>query len=354
MRPMSATEVRRRSRLVTAATLALALAASLLAARPVGAATGDQMLPNLKATPAKTFSVTSETLPGASTPSTLLRFTTFSWNAGTGPLELFAGTIDSSNQKQDVWQRIFLEGGGSVERLAGSFTWDGPHNHFHFDDYASYTLQPADASGAASRIGAKRTFCVMDTNAQDLTLPGAPRNGYYTTCGSSYQGMSVGWGDQYSASLSGQWVDVTGLPNGDYRLTIEIDPLNHLSESTRTDNTSCVLLRLSVTNRTVTVLNPNSCEPALAVSSLDPTSMKVGTSTTVTIAGTALTSGLAVSFANGNGPTPTVSNVTWVSSTQMTATVTVTASRKKAKVTDPVWDLRVGTATLANALTVSP
>ncbi|MFM8944646.1 MAG: lysyl oxidase family protein [Actinomycetota bacterium] len=334
-----------RFRAVTAASLALALGATLLAARPVEAATGDQMLPNLKATPATNIAFGS---------GTDLRFSTLSWNAGTGPLELRAGAIDTGTGKQDVWQRIYLEGGGSTDRLAGTFVWHVAHNHFHFEDYARYTLQPVNAPGASSLYGQKTTFCVMDTTAKNLSLPGAPNASTYSSCGNTYQGMSVGWGDMYGSSLTGQSIDMAGMPNGDYRLSIEVDPLNHLSEATRTDNSSCVLLRISVTARTVTVLNPNSCDPPASVTSMTPSSVAVNGSINVTITGTSLTSGLAVSFANGNGPAPTVSNVVYVDATTITATVTVAPSRKKTRVTDPVWDLRVGTATLLNALTVTP
>ena len=43
-------------------------------------------------------------------------------------------------------------------------------------------------------------------------------------------GLSVGWGDQYSASTNFQWIDITGLPNGRYRLTATADPSHLVSE----------------------------------------------------------------------------------------------------------------------------
>ena len=50
--------------------------------------------------------------------------------------------------------------------------------------------------------------------------------------------MSVGWGDKCSYYLDGQWVDVTdlvqsnadGAKNGDYVLTIEVDPFGRVVE----------------------------------------------------------------------------------------------------------------------------
>lgn len=343
-----------RSRIV-AASVGLLVAASwavgitgLSSAGRAEAAIGDQMLPNLKALPARDVAIAVDSL-GA----TQLRFSTTSWNAGTGPLTLVAGTTDSTTNSQDVWQWVKLEGGGDAKRLAGTFTWHPSHNHFHFEGYALYTLQPAAAPGASGRTGQKTTFCVMDTNRIDGTLPGSPTSGFYSTCGSSTQGMSVGWGDRYGSTLSGQSIDITGMADGDYKLFIDVDPQNRLTEASEADNRSCVLLRIGVAARTVQVLNANGCdapvEPTLA--SIAPAQVRIGNSVSVTISGTGFTAGIAVSFANGNGAAPSLRNVVVVDGSTITATVSV--GRKKAG-TDPVWDLRVGSATLTNALTVLP
>ena len=83
-------------------------------------------------------------------------------------------------------------------------------------------------------------------------LPGAPKQAVYNTCGASVQGMSVGWGDTYGYQLVGQEIDIIGLPNGDYRLRIELDPKNKLVETNETDNVSTIDIRLS--NGTVNVI----------------------------------------------------------------------------------------------------
>ena len=330
-----------RHRLATGLAAALVALAVLSPAWRVRAAVGDQMLPNLRATPATDIAFGT----GAQ-----LRFSTLSWNAGTGPLELRAGATYADGT-QDVWQWIALEGGGWTQRLAGRFVWHADHSHFHFEGYALYTLQPVDAAGGSARTGQKTTFCVMDTNRVDGSLAGSPTSGFYTTCGNVKQGMSVGWGDRYGSTLSGQSIDMTGMADGDYRLSIEIDPQHKLSEADRTDNVSCVLLRIRVSARTVQVLNPSTCDGITAptLASLSPGSTRLGTSVPVTITGTGFTSGVSVSFANGNGAAPTLKNVVVVNDTTITATVSV--PRKKMG-TDPVWDLRVGSATLPNAFTV--
>ena len=205
-------------------------------------------LPNLTPFPAKDIRIVVGT-DGRS----YLRFSTVSWNKGWGPLELIADVVDTANGKQKVFQRIYSSDGTFQDVLAGWFLWDGAHSHFHFDDYALYTLQLASAPGASDRTSAKTTFCVMDTTRVDMKLPGASKRAIYRTCNATKQGMSVGWGDQYGYQLAGQAIDITGLLNGDYNLKIEIDPKDRLVELDRSDNISNVLLRLN--NGTVTLIN---------------------------------------------------------------------------------------------------
>jgi hypothetical protein len=67
----------------------------------------------------------------------------------------------------------------------------------------------------------------------------------YTTCGTAEQGLSVGWGDTYPYYLAGQSIDVTGLPDGEYTLTIEADPKERIFESNEGDNTNSIVVQLS-------------------------------------------------------------------------------------------------------------
>jgi hypothetical protein len=72
------------------------------------------------------------------------------------------------------------------------------------------------------------------------------------------QGLSVGWGDIYANNLFGQSIELTGLPNGYYKLFIEVDPKNQIFETNETDNLSCTLLYVDVINSNVTV-DPAGC-----------------------------------------------------------------------------------------------
>lgn len=305
------------------------------------AAQAVDLVPNIEALPA--FSI------GLDSTGSRLLFSTETWNSGAGPLELRAGSGSSAGQ--NVYQRIYRSDGSFSDRLAGTFTFHPEHSHFHFDQYAEYRLQPAGAPGASDRISAKTTFCVMDTDLVDGSLPGAPSQPRYASCSATVQGMSVGWGDTYVRTLAGQSIDVSGLPEGDYRLVILADPRNRLVETNESDNSSCVLIHLRAGS--VTVLNPNSCEATtpVAVSSISPNSVRRGSSVAVTIRGSGFAPSMAVSFENGSGQRPTVSRIAF-SSDGTTITATVTARSGGGK-NASVWDLRVGPAVLARAFTVS-
>jgi hypothetical protein len=314
---------------------------------PALAQQATEQLPNLKALPASDIYVARDF---AGNPE--LRFAGSSWNAGTGPLELIAGEV--VRDRQNVYQRIYSSDGSYRDRLAGSFVWHQGHNHFHFEDYALYTLQPTWTN--SSRTATKTSFCVMDTDLIDGSLPGAPASPYYASCGNSYQGMSVGWGDTYGSRLAGQSISLTKLKDGDYRLFVQADPKNRLVESDETDNVACVLLRISVVAETVQVLNPSSCDSpspppvTVTVNGISPTQAAAGTSFQATILGSGFYDGVAVSFENGTSYKPVASNVVVVSPTEISATITI--KKKGPSGSDAVWDLRVGNGVLANAFTV--
>jgi hypothetical protein len=304
--------------------------------------------PNMIALPASSVTLSTD----AASRSTL-RFGATTWNAGTGPLELAAGEVETGSGKLRVYQVVYQTVGSPVLRFAGAFEYHPAHNHMHFNDYALYSLQPVNASGGSLRTGAKTTFCVMDTYAVNPLLTGAPGRAFYSTCGRDLQGMSVGWADYYGPDLAGQDIDFTGNPDGIYQLKIEVDPKKVLQETNEADNVSCVLLSIRKPS-TVTVLDSSGL--CSSVASITPRSARMGTSVQVTITGYGFTPGMGVTFTGGNGPQPVASNVQLVSNTDavdtITATVTIPYKRKPGRY--PIWNVRVGSGgTLAGAFTVT-
>lgn len=213
------------------------LGALLFSTLPAGSST--PLEPNLQ--PLRASSLRLST-PGDG--HTYLRFSTTTSNGGAGPLEIIGGATDQATGKQQVYQRVYNSDGTYAQYFAGSFEWHETHGHMHFNDFAIYTLDAVNAPGASQRTSAKTTFCIIDTTRMK-GFKNAPRKPVYTACGAAVQGMSVGWGDTYGYWLAGQAVDVTGLPDGDYILTIKVDPKDRIIETNDGDNISTVRLRLA-------------------------------------------------------------------------------------------------------------
>ena len=112
---------------------------------------------------------------------------------------------------------------------SGSFEWGACHGHYHFRSFAQYRL--LDSTGAVVRNGKKVGFCLMDITR---TNPAANPSARYTC---SNQGIQAGWADVYSSNLSGQWIDITGVPSGAYVLEITMDPMNVIDELDDSNNT---------------------------------------------------------------------------------------------------------------------
>ncbi|MEE2755764.1 MAG: lysyl oxidase family protein [Myxococcota bacterium] len=119
------------------------------------------------------------------------------------------------------------------------FEYSGCHEHFHFDGYADYNLASAD--GEVAR-GHKQAFCLMDTDrywTDDESVPDLERY----SCG--YQGITRGWADTYGSHLDCQWIDVTGVAPGDYRLHVAINEARRIVEKTYDNNDHSVEMTVS-------------------------------------------------------------------------------------------------------------
>jgi hypothetical protein len=116
------------------------------------------------------------------------------------------------------------------------------HNHWHFEQFAAYTL--LGQGGKVAVRSQKTGFCISPTDPVDLFLPGAvwqpPAVGFADQCGSPtalwvQEMMPVGWGDTHLQSLAGQAFDITHLPNGTYYVEVVANP-EHVLYETETRN----------------------------------------------------------------------------------------------------------------------
>jgi hypothetical protein len=189
-----------------------------------------------------------------------LRLANGTANIGDGPLHILGGPEDPFGNTQEVLQRVFADDGTWYDRLAGHFIFHPTHGHVHFEKWALYQLReilPGDGVGDVVAAGTKTSFCLIDGGVHDASLPGFTGGSTYTSCGSSQQGISVGWYDVYGRTLYGQNIDITDVPDGTYWLESIVDPDDVVLESDETNNAA----RIKVTIGAPAPVNPDPFEP---------------------------------------------------------------------------------------------
>jgi hypothetical protein len=136
------------------------------------------------------------------------------------------------------------------------YAGDG-HNHWHVKNLAAFKLSTIETRKAPKDVGfgAKIGFCFWDNvryrSDAVAQFYGSAGCGVPTSL-SLTMGLSAGWGDIYPSYLNMQWVDITGLKNGKYRLTGTADASNWFVESSESNNSTWVDLQIK--GKTVKVL----------------------------------------------------------------------------------------------------
>jgi hypothetical protein len=221
------------------------------AAAPGGPATSDARalegpVPNLRSLPAFAIDIS----PNGNN----LTFAANVWNAGDSPL-VVDGFRVAGEDTMDAYQYFFDgEGNQTGYQPVGHFHWDAKptHQHWHFKDFASYTLLHEDKTLVAR--SKKEAFCLANTDFVDATVPNAAwrtqNDDLGTACGerdsqSIREVLSSGWGDTYLQFRAGQSFRLEGLPNGVYYIAVNANPHGRLVESSTEDNTSLRKIILS-------------------------------------------------------------------------------------------------------------
>jgi hypothetical protein len=150
--------------------------------------------------------------------------------------------------------RTLLRFDGDIENLGSgdlvlgdpngnsAFVLDQCHHVPLLQDIMSYELQDPSTgqvvqTGNGAVIGRKAGFCMMDIAQVNSSAP----QGVYDC---SNQGISVGWEDIYDSALDCQFLDVTGVPSGDYTLSITVNPGGVFLESDTSNNTATVSVHI--------------------------------------------------------------------------------------------------------------
>ncbi len=157
------------------------------------------------------------------------------------------------------------------------------HGHPHIKDYADYRLwtpsgyqewaalrlaspgacpaevfnaSPDLASQLVSGPGKKRGFCLVDfgrmsrgTDLFNCPAGQRPDKATYKDCDNG--GLGVCRYDSYPVGVDGQWVDITGLPDGEYVLEIELNATHLIDEADFDNNSGAVRVLLSGDTATI-------------------------------------------------------------------------------------------------------
>jgi glucose/arabinose dehydrogenase len=233
--------------------LALSLVAIAIAVHAPAATAGSERLPDLdQAAPSDlviTFAGTR------ARPEYRLGFSSAVSNIGDGPL-IIDGHRPGADTETMVADQIVERDGAPMQVIPGTgelrYTVSPDHRHWHLLGFDRYRLRRAGRR-AAIVSDRKTGFCLGDRyEVPGRALPAEPSSPVYTSrCGLDEpgllgirEGISVGYGDDYKATLEGQYLPLTGLRSGRYVLVHEVNADRRLRELDYTNNAASLLIEL--------------------------------------------------------------------------------------------------------------
>jgi Lysyl oxidase len=231
----------------------ISAAAVLVAASAVAGSTGPPRLPDLDQEVPSELVVTRVGPPEQ--PEYRLGFRSAVRNVGDGPLIIdgHRAGLDSDTMVAD--QVVERDGGPrSTVRGVGRLRYvvSPDHRHWHLLRFQRYELRRPGSTVALVK-DRKTGFCLGDRyRAAGRALRNhAAQPAYTSRCGLERtqllgirEGISVGYGDDYSANLEGQYLSLTGLADGRYVLVHRVNAGRRIQETGYRNNAASVLLEL--------------------------------------------------------------------------------------------------------------
>ncbi|WP_164012005.1 lysyl oxidase family protein [Pyxidicoccus trucidator] len=129
-----------------------------------------------------------------------------------------------------------------LDKRPDLYVFDECHGHHHLKGFAGYELR--DSRGQQVLSGRKQGFALVDVIS--YCTDAVPYSFY------DPMGISPGWADVYSFEVPCQWVDITGLADGEYTLRVGVDESDILEEEGVHPNE--VFVRMSLEGDTATAL----------------------------------------------------------------------------------------------------
>jgi hypothetical protein len=288
-----------------------------------------------------------------------LQFTHVTWDAGPGPFEIDP-TYNAATGTATFEQAIYKSTSPGVWTLdhrvplatIGQFH---PPSDYQFP-LTKFTLNGVNADGSLGSVVAtspKTDYCITG----DTYVGGVPNTPNQTFIPQSNctdptlpLGWSVGWGDEYDQTDSGQPIDLTGVPDGTYVLRGIVDPDHVFTESDPTNDVTDT--KLQIAGNQVTVLSqtqPGTTPPTVSITS--PTNGATVSGTVTLSAAAAATSPATVSSVQylldgvplGNPVTSAPYTYTWTIGSTTTGNHTLSA-----RVTDSSGDVATSQAITVN------
>jgi hypothetical protein len=196
---------------------------------------------------------------------TCLRFDQIIANVGHGPAEIAFEVPTGATPAEDVAfpvaQRVYNSDGTFADRPGGSVNYHGVHGHYHYSSFANAMLWRSNARGAKLGDGPiaashKVSFCMADIRIDKWAEKGdGPRKYYAPDClfpvasdgvtDEFRQGINYGWADVYDWYIPDQYIEVSGVASGYYRLEFCADPLDEIEEEDETNN--CIVNHIRLT-----------------------------------------------------------------------------------------------------------
>ena len=222
------------------------------------------LVPNLRMTPPHQFTWTCDpretALYGA---QNCLRFSAGPENIGDGPLFLH---MKEPGVTGTMLQKVMRSDGTSFTRDAGNYEFHAPHGHYHQIGVGEWELlkvtDPKRGGLVEVGTGRKQGFCTADLVIADWSSfevdPPRQLDGAVAECAGAenaegaVMGLGRGWGDIYTMTTEGNYVEFGGNGDGEYVVRAKTDILDSILETDEDDNVSYTLIR--VEGSTITVL----------------------------------------------------------------------------------------------------
>jgi hypothetical protein len=235
------------------AAIVVSLAAALVSSSADAGDAGRARLPDLRQeVPSELIVVRAGS---AESPEYRLGFRSAVGNVGDGPL-IVDGHRSGVDHETMVADQVIVRDGGPRTRVAGigrlRFVVSPDHRHWHLLRFQRYELRRAGSAKALVQ-DRKTGFCLGDRYAvADGRLSRrAPQPAYTSRCGLEQtqllgirEGISVGYGDDYTANLEGQYLPLTGFSDGRYVLVHRVNIDRRIRETDYGNDAASVLLDL--------------------------------------------------------------------------------------------------------------